>query len=144
MSGPPAIEVTDAEGADGGVVLRGILDFNEAAVGPSGRRPLSVLVRDPETGAVLGGLTGRTDKGWLFIELFHLPEALRGGGLGAALLARAEAEARARGCVGAWLDSYSFQAPAFYRRQGYTEFGHVPDNPPGHTRHFFRKVFAPG
>ncbi|MGY4802669.1 GNAT family N-acetyltransferase [Teichococcus aerofrigidensis] len=144
MSGPPAIEVTDAEGADGGVVLRGILAFNEAAVGPSGRRPLSVLVRDPETGAVLGGLTGRTDKGWLFIELFHLPEALRGGGLGAALLARAEAEARARGCVGAWLDSYSFQAPAFYRRQGYTEFGHVPDNPPGHTRHFFRKVFPPG
>lgn len=143
MSTPlPPIELSDAADADaGGVVLKGILAFNEAAVGPSGRRPLSVLVRDPETGAVRGGLTGRTDKKWLFIELFYLPEDLRGGGLGATLIARAEAEARARGCVGAWLDSYSFQAPEFYRKQGYTEFGHVPDNPPGHNRYFFRKVF---
>lgn len=131
----------DADPAIRGAILEGLLAYNRSKVGAPGTRPLHVVVRDPATGAVLGGLTGRTDKGWLFIELFNLPEELRGGGLGARLLAAAEAEARARGCNGVWLDSYSFQAPEFYRKQGYVEFGAVPDNPTGHTRFFFLKRF---
>jgi hypothetical protein len=41
-----------------------------------------------------------------------------------------------------WLDSFSFQAPGFYRRLGYAEFGVVEDYPPGHTRHFLKKRLA--
>lgn len=138
----PPIEVTDdTDPAIRGAILEGLLAYNTSKVGPAGTRPLHVVVRDPASGAVLGGLTGRTDKGWLFIELFNLPDTLRGSGLGAQMLAAAEAEARARGCNGVWLDSYSFQAPDFYRKQGYVEFGAVPDNPTGHTRYFFQKTF---
>jgi len=137
----PAIELTeDAPPEARAVILDGIRAFNAAATGhPAGPRPLSVLVRDGEGGAVLGGLTGRTSNGWLFIELFHLPEALRGGGLGARLLRRAEEEARARGCTGVWLDTFSFQAPDFYRKQGYQPFGELPDYPEGHSRLFLFK-----
>ena len=41
---------------------------------------------------------------------------------------------RARGCVGARLDTYSFQARGFYERLGYTVTGAIEDCPPGHTR----------
>jgi ribosomal protein S18 acetylase RimI-like enzyme len=55
---------------------------------------------------------------------------------------RAEDEARRRGCRGAWLDTYSFQARGFYERIGYEVFGVIDDFPPGHSRLFLRKTFS--
>jgi GNAT superfamily N-acetyltransferase len=67
-------------------------------------RLLAVLVRDPETERVVGGLTGRTSLGLLFVELFYLPPALRGSGVGGEMLRQAEQEAVNRGRRGyAWL-----------------------------------------
>ena len=77
------------------------------------------------------------------MELFFIPEDLRRDGLGASLLAQAEREARARGCHGAWLDTYSFQARGFYERQGYSVFGRIDDYPPGHCRYFLSKRLVP-
>lgn len=37
------------------------------------------------------------------------------------------------------LDTFSFQAPGFYRKLGVSEFGHIADYPSGHQRHFFQK-----
>jgi GNAT superfamily N-acetyltransferase len=99
---------------------------------------LALLVRD-DHGAIQGGLWGRTGRGWLFTELLGLPPALRGQGLGTTLIRRAEAEAGARGCVGAFLDTFSFQALPFYTALGYTKFAEIPDYPPGHTRFFLSR-----
>jgi len=68
-----------------------------------------------------------------------VPEARRGEGLGAKLLAAAEDVARERGCGHAWLDSYGFQAPQFYLKQGYEIFGTLPDYPRGVERVFLCK-----
>jgi GNAT superfamily N-acetyltransferase len=81
--------------------------------------------------------------GWLYIELMWLPEALRGQGLGSALLADAEAEALERGCAHAHLDVYSFQAEGFFRARGYREFGALASYPPGHVRRFLEKALTP-
>jgi hypothetical protein len=40
-----------------------------------------------------------------------------------------------------WLDSFSFQAPGFYKKLGYSVFGTLPDFPKGETRYFFSKRF---
>ena len=56
--------------------------FNIDATGIEDRRPLAVLVKDPATGETLGGITGRTSLGLWFVDLFHLPESLRGAGPG--------------------------------------------------------------
>ena len=40
------------------------------------------------------------------------------------------------------LDTFAFQAPAFYEKQGYTLFGTIEDLPPGHARYFLQKRFA--
>jgi GNAT superfamily N-acetyltransferase len=137
---PPDFEVTDsADPAIADALLAGLFAFNDRFAGAPDGRPLSVLVRDPATGAVRGGLTGRTRYRWLYVDSFHLPAELRGGGLGTRLLAAAEAEARARGCIAAWLDTISFQAPGFYEKQGYTCFGVLQDYPPGHSKAFYTK-----
>jgi GNAT superfamily N-acetyltransferase len=136
------IIVTDAPAAaDWDVVLGGLMQHSEARGGPSDKRPLAVLVKDAE-GKTLGGLWGRTSWRWLFIEDLWLPETMRGRGLGTTLIQRAEAEAIRRGCIGAWLDTFDFQAGAgFYENLGYSTFGTIQNYPPGHSRSFLQKTF---
>ncbi len=51
----------------------------------------------------------------------------------------AERAARERGCVGVFLDTYSFQARPFYEGLGYTLFDELPDYPPGAAKHYLFK-----
>jgi GNAT superfamily N-acetyltransferase len=137
---PPAIFVTDAPAAEDVELISDALDeFNLQEAGTEDRRTLAVLVKDPETGRVVGGLTGRTSLGLLFVDLFHLPPALRGSGIGSEILRQAEDEGRRRGCRTAVLYTISFQAPGFYERNGWRVFGEVPCDPPGTSRVFMTK-----
>ena len=72
-----------------------------------------------------------------------MPESARGRGLGRTLMRQAEDVALRRGCHGAWLDTFSFQARGFYEKLGYTVFGSIDDYPPGHSRFFMKKVLVP-
>ncbi|WP_316529550.1 GNAT family N-acetyltransferase [Kitasatospora brasiliensis] len=135
--------VTDAPTPADIAVISDALDrFNTEHTGVADRRRLAVLVRDPGTGQVVGGLTGRTSLGLFFLDLFHLPPRLRGGGLGAEVLRQAENEARARGCRTAVLYTITFQAPGFYEKQGWRRLGEVPCDPPGSSRVFMTKELA--
>jgi GNAT superfamily N-acetyltransferase len=126
-------------------INQALTESNDAAIGPGpgphGR--FAVVARDA-AGVVQGGLWARFGRRWMFVELLILPPALRGQGVGARMLAMAEAHARAQGCTDAWLDSFSFQAPGFYARQGWREFGRLDAYPAGHTRHFFTKRLSEG
>jgi GNAT superfamily N-acetyltransferase len=84
-------------------------------------------------------MTGFTTFDWLYVELFHVPETLRGRGHGKALMARAEAFARERGLIGIWLDTFDFQARPFYESLGFSVFGTIEDHPIGGARHFLQK-----
>jgi GNAT superfamily N-acetyltransferase len=97
------------------------------------------LVLRGDDGAVQGGLRAVTYYGWMFVEILFLPADQRGKGLGTRLMHMAEQEARSRGCVGIWLDTFSFQARPFYERLGYACFGRINDYPPGHSRFFMQK-----
>ena len=50
-----------------------------------------------------------------------------------------EAEAIRRGCKGAYLDTFSYQARPFYEKLGYEVFGTLDDYPTGHQRFYMRK-----
>ncbi len=120
-------------------VLRQILgDYNIGRAEPRQKVPLWIFVRDP-AGTVQGGLLGQTYWSWCSIDILAVAEPYRGQGIGSRLLGRAEEIARARGCIGIKLDTVSFQAPDFYRRLGYAEFGRIADFPPGHTRIWLMK-----
>jgi len=121
-------------------VLESLIAFNDAKAGPSGYHPVALAIED-ERGQMIGGLSGGTAYGWLFVELLFVPELLRGQGVGTELLRRAEEEAVARGCHSVWLDTFEFQARGFYERLGYTCFGELKEYPAG-PRFFMSKRLA--
>ena len=137
------IDVTDtpSEG-DLTVISEGLTAFNTADVGPSARQSLAVLIRD-DTRKTIGGISGYTAWGWLFTQLLFVPESLRGQGMAGKLLEAAEAEASARGCFGAWINTFNPQALKAYQRQGYAVFGELPDFPAGRSRFFLQKKLSP-
>jgi len=137
------LTVTDAPSAEAvAVIEHGLGDYNREQAGYWDSRPLAVLVRDPETDAISGGILGRTSLGLCFIDLVFLPKALRGSGLGSAMMRQAEDEARRRRCRAVVLYTISFQAPEFYERLGYRRFGTIACNPPGTSRVFMTKDLA--
>ena len=121
-------------------IYRALDESSHHVIGPVRPQLLVIPIRAGD-GSVAGGLWGRTACRWLHVEMLFVPEALRGQGVGSALVAAAEAEAQGRGCLGVHVDAFSFQAEPFYRRLGYTVFGVLEDFPPGHRRVFFRKRF---
>jgi GNAT superfamily N-acetyltransferase len=122
-------------------VLDPLVAYNKAKTGRNDLRPLVIAIEDADR-KVLGGLWGRTAYDWLFVELLFVPESLRGRGVGTELMVRAESEAIARGCHGAWLDTFAFQARAFYEHLGYSCFGELSDYPIGSARYFMRKALV--
>lgn len=122
-------------------ILALLREFNHQTAGSPDEVSLAILLRDAQ-GEVVGGLHAVSAYDWLIVEIVFVPAAMRGQGTGAALIARAEDIARARGCRGVWLDTFSFQARGFYERLGYAVFGTVEDHPAGAARYFMKKALC--
>lgn len=112
--------------------------YNMRRVGAYDGRSLAIFLRDDQ-GQPVAGLSAYTWAGLCEVEMVWVDEALRGQGYGSQLLHAAEQEARARGCSLIVLSTYSFQAPAFYQKHGYTIAGQIDDCPPGHTDYYLHK-----
>ncbi|WP_432946490.1 GNAT family N-acetyltransferase [Kribbella sp. CA-253562] len=120
----------------------GLDEVNFAATGTTAadQGELSVKVVD-DAGEIVGGLTAWTWAGLLGIEMLWIREDRRSEGWGSKLLAAAEEEARRRGCDRACVSSFTFQAPDFYQRHGYTETGRTRGIPGGaEDVHMFKKL----
>ncbi|NIL19793.1 GCN5 family acetyltransferase [Pseudomonas sp. ATCC PTA-122608] len=120
-------------------ILQPLRAYNISQCGENPFETFGLLLRDPASQEVVGGLYGKISYGWMFVELLSVPESMRTQGMGSRLMHAAEELAREKGCAGIWLDTFSFQAPGFYRKLGFSEFGHIAEYPPGHKRHFFEK-----
>ena len=138
---PFKIEIEDEpDAATCRLIDEGLDRYNAAKAGPDNAQDLWIIARD-EQGAPQGGLKGRTFYRWLFIDWLWVSPDTRSGGVGDQLMDKAETAARERGCLGAYVDTFSFQAPAFYERRGYEEFGRIDDLPPGHACIWLKKTF---
>ncbi|MEV6115728.1 GNAT family N-acetyltransferase [Streptomyces sp. NPDC052109] len=101
--------------------------------------PLHVWAMTP-AGDLAGGLVGHTWTTWLHVTYLWVDVRHRGTGLGSRLLSEAERVARtARACTAARLETWDFQAPEFYRKQGYDVVSVIPDYPPGITEYTLTK-----
>jgi GNAT superfamily N-acetyltransferase len=119
-------------------IVQGLLLFNSLHTGGATPNYIVITVRDADK-AVVGGLVGATYLGWLQVQAVWLPDELRGQGYGSALLAAAEEEAVRRGCANACLETFGFQALAFYEKRGYVVFAQLSDFPPGGAKYFLAK-----
>jgi len=120
------------------VVGKGIYFYNKQNAGDMQHKHLCLVLRAPDQ-KIVGGLIGATYWSWLYIELLFVEEEFRGFGYGQRLLEYAENEARERGAKNVYLDTFSYQAPDFYKRYGYQIFGELNDFPAGYQRYFLTK-----
>ena len=132
------IEIGDhSPDADVAELRTALHEYNIASTGYDDGRSLSCFLRDD--GRLVAGIDGFTWGGYARVDLLWVDEPLRRQGVGRALLAAAEAEARRRGCRTIVLDTHSFQAPDLYPALGYEPVGETRDTPVGHSQVLFQK-----
>jgi len=134
----PAPRIEKVHGPARREIVKGLRAHNRAATGKSDYRRLTLTIR--ERGKIVGGLAAETFWGWMYVNLLWVSDKHRGHGCGSALIQAAEAEARNRGVRNVYLDTFSFQAPAFYKKLGYREFARLDEFPPGHRRFWMTKA----
>ena len=131
---PELITLQDGDPAAAEIAAR-LAQFNQQQAGAYDFAPLRLAQFDAH-GALLGGVLGATGWGWLQVDMLFVDQDARGQGIGRALMQAAHAQARVRGCTGAFLDTFDFQARGFYEKLGYTLFGTLENMPRGHRRFY--------
>lgn len=121
-----------------GIIGHGIHDYNEQQAGDNKFQRLCFVLHAPDQ-VVVGGVIGEVYWDWFYLDLLWVKDELRGRGHGHRLLTQVEDEARQRGAKNVYLDTFSFQAPDFYKQHGYQVFGELQDFPPGYQRYFLTK-----
>jgi len=121
-----------------GIIGGGVSNYNTQQAGDDDAQTLCFVLQSPDQ-EIVGGVIGATYWDWFYLDLMWIKEELRGCGYGHRLMTLAEDEAQQRGAKNAYLDTFSFQAPDFYKQHGYQVFGELQDFPPGHQRYFLRK-----
>ena len=130
--------IEQAAEPDWALIGGGIGQYNAMKYAPDQSKYLCFVVKAPD-GTRVGGAIGAIIWNWLALELMFIKEEYRSLDFGSRLLAAIEAEARQHGAQHVFLDTFSFQAPEFYKKYGYEVFGTLPDFPPGHQRFYMKK-----
>lgn len=123
-------------------VRAGLIAHNAAQAGKPDYKRLVLSARDAK-GRIVGGLTGELYWNALYVELLWLEEGARKDGLGRRLMLEAEKRARRARKDLIYLNTYSFQAPGFYRKLGFRSFGRIRNYPRGASRIFLVKDLKP-
>jgi GNAT superfamily N-acetyltransferase len=131
-------EIVQVDKPEWGIIGPGISEYNTQQAGNDNGQNLCFVLRSPGE-EIVGGVIGATYWDWLHVDLMWIKEEFRGRGYGHRLLMLAEEEARKRGAKNAYLDTFSFQAPDFYKQHGYRVFGELADFPTAHQRYFLTK-----
>ena len=115
-----------------------IRSYNRSKREKAESEPLNLYVED-DKGELMAGLVAETFGNWLEIEYLFVKEEFRGQGIGSQLLRQAESEAKKKNCRYAFVNTYQFQAPTFYQKQGYKEVFTLKDYPYAGQRHYYQK-----
>lgn len=108
----------------GRMLSDGIKQNNLPIIGPQKVKDFGFTLN--EDGQIFGGIYGASWFQVVFVHQLWINDGMRRQGFGSRLLHVLEDDAREAGCMRACVSTLSYEAPAFYRKQGYHEFGRVP------------------
>ena len=132
-------EITDTiHETDEKYIFEGLLEYNLERIEDKNPRDLGIYLPD-ETGRKIAGLIGSTHGNWLFVKYLWVSKELRGKQIGSKILIQAEETAKERGCKYSFLDTFSFQAPLFYKKHGYKEVFTLENYPVTGKHYYFTK-----
>lgn len=92
-----------------------------------------------ENGRIIGGIVAGGLGDTLEVEFLYVDRQYRGKGIGRKLLDHVETLALQKGLKRVALNTYSFQAPEFYQKLGYTEILKVSPAFDNFTQSYFIK-----
>ena len=123
------------------IVDAGLDAFNHDAAPLAEVQPMACIVRD-NAGEVAGGALGRRWGICGELQQLWVRADMRKQGVGSEIVRRFEAFARDAGCRTLHLETFSFQAPAFYRALGYRIAYERRDFPHGIVKYHLQKQLA--
>jgi GNAT superfamily N-acetyltransferase len=132
------LQILAVDNPEWAIIGGGIHAFNIEQAGEDHGQMICFVLQRAEQ-EIFGGIIAATHWNWLYIDLMWIKEEFRGQGYGSRLLAIAEEKGRQLGAKNAYLDTFSFQAPEFYKKHGYQIFGKLEDFPVRHQRLYLTK-----
>lgn len=99
---------------------------------------VNLCVKD-DTERIIGGLNSAIIWNWMEIDILWVDDEFRRRGYGSSLLNEAERMARNNDCTFIKLNTFSFQAPEFYLKHGYSMVAIIEDAPTGSKEYFYKK-----
>ena len=129
--------VADAAEEQAREVDRGLDEYNADFVPDGVAAPVRAVFL--ESGRIVAGLNGVAYWRKVHVRILWVHPDHRSKRLGSRLMSWAEGRGRELGCVSVVLDTMSFQAPDFYVRLGYRQFGLSEGYEGGASRYYFEK-----
>ena len=121
-------------------IRNNLINYNKDNIGSEPLIEHVNLILRNDDKEIVGGISGIIYMECLSIDLLWVSEELRGLGYGKKLLNEIETTAKSRKCKKVVLDTFSFQAPDFYRRNGYIIYAVLEDYPVQKVkRYYFKK-----
>ncbi|KRF13457.1 GNAT family N-acetyltransferase [Paenibacillus sp. Soil787] len=122
-------------------VRRRLIEYNQEHVPDdlkNNYEEINLTIKDNE-GKIIGGILSVHCWNWIEVDILWIDKELRGSGFGTQLLTRIEDIAKEKKCTFIKLNTFSFQAPEFYMKNGYKEIAVFEDAPLGSKHYYFRK-----
>lgn len=126
------------------LIRQKVIEHNAASLTDQPKTPKEEVcfIARNDADEIIGGITGTAYWGHMHIDFLWVSPEARGQRIAEQLMQQIEEHSRAKNYRLMVVDTFSFQAPDFYRKQGYQEYGILKDHPKGHTRYFFEKRLA--
>jgi len=115
-----------------------LIEFNSKQVPNGVYEEVHLCVKD-EKDHIIAGLNSVICWNWMEIDILWVDDEHRGSGHGKRLLEEAEEIARSKQCTFIKLNTFSFQAPEFYKKYGYKEMAVIENAPLGSKHYYFIK-----
>ena len=134
------IEITDGDPTpeDFKALSQGLLSHHAIQGHERTWKKYTIFLKDGNKKAHAGIVVKFTWNG-MQIESLWVDEKLRGQDYGSKLMNMVEEEAKKRGCTIAFTDTFSYQAPGFYEKLGYTLHGKLEGFPQGSALYYYHK-----
>ncbi|NJJ42457.1 GNAT family N-acetyltransferase [Paenibacillus apii] len=114
-----------------------LIEYNAVQV-PNGIYEEVNLCLKNDNGDIIAGLNSAVCWNWMEIDILWVEEKNRKIGLGKRLIDEAEKIARSKNCTFIKLNTFSFQAPEFYKKYGY-KVAIIENAPLGSNHYYFKK-----
>ena len=115
-----------------------LIAFNALHVPNGTYEEVNLCVKN-ENGEIVAGLNSVVCWNWMEVDILWVEEKSREQGLGKRLLEEAEQIAKQKDCTFIKLNTFSFQAPEFYKKYGYKEIAVIENAPLGSKHYYFKK-----